>query len=386
MSFPHHDPVWVAVAELLAAYRGPEESVLAPDDFWWVVPRLHRYAHAAAPGTRYDWVVVHKGAMAALPRSFLAGLAGTARPVLANEVFVVFCARPHGPSSIPEDDHLRAFQANLEALPETPPPAAAGPVLPEAGVIQQFTTLDLPGLRRAMDGFWSAGGYRYETLRDQAYFAEIDAAILDLAGACAGQRVLDLCCGQGRLGALLPGAEVIGVDLSAVALRLARARHAGQPGFRFAAMDAHALALPDAAFDTVVFVDAIEHVHRAEAVLAEAARVLRPGGRLVATIANRDGLNQRLTRRLGFPEFVTNYQHMREFGWAETRGMLRAAGLEPLRAEGIFLYPYWGVPGVDQAVRHLTDDDPEIVAALRELGRRAGPDYAYAIAVSARRV
>jgi hypothetical protein len=43
------------------------------------------------------------------------------------------------------------------------------------------------------------------------------------------------------------------------------------------------------------------------------------------------------------------------------------------------------VPNVDQHVRALTDNDPEIVEALRVLGERAGPELAYCAIVRARR-
>lgn len=315
--------------------------------------------------------------MAELSRGFLEGVVARGRAVFANEVFVLFdCTAAPADPPLPACDHLDAFFAILGTLPEAPPNApVAGPALPEPDIIARFDALDDPALRRAMDGFWQAGGYRYETLRDRTYYAEIDALVAAHAGDCAGLEVLDLCCGTGRLGGLIPEARrVLGTDISAAALGMARARHAALPQFRFALMPAERLALPDAAFDAVLFVDAIEHVRDAAAALAEAARVLRPGGLLFATVANRDSLNQRLTRRLGFPDFVTNYQHIREFGWAETRGMLAATGLAPERTDGIFLYPYWGVPGLHQAVRHLTDEDPEIVEAMRDLGRRAGPD------------
>jgi SAM-dependent methyltransferase len=365
----------------------PGARVLAPDDFWRILPRLHRYPHALAPGAAYEWVLVHKGEMQALRRNFLEEVASRGRAVFANEVFVLFdCSGAPADPPVPPSDHLEAFRVLLAGLPETPPAPGEGPVLPEPDVVSRFEALDDAGLRRAMDGFWQAGGYRYETLRDRTYCAEIDSLLTEHAGPCEGLAVLDLCCGTGRLGRLMPRAgSVLGIDISAVALTLARQRHAALPQFRFAQMPAECLALPECSFDVVLFVDAIEHVRNAAAALAETARVLRPGGLLFATVANRDSLNQRLTRRLGYPEFVTNYQHIREFGWAETRGMLAAAGLVPARADGIFLYPYWGVPGLDQSVRALTDDDPEIVEAMRDLGRRAGPDYAYAIAVSARK-
>jgi succinyl-diaminopimelate desuccinylase len=43
------------------------------------------------------------------------------------------------------------------------------------------------------------------------------------------------------------------------------------------------------------------------------------------------------------------------------------------------------VPGIDHVLREAVDDDPELVAALAELGRRAGIDYAYVGVVTARK-
>jgi SAM-dependent methyltransferase len=205
-----------------------------------------------------------------------------------------------------------------------------------------------------------------------------------LLRADAATRVLDVACGDGRVAAVLPaGAAYVGVDLSPVAVGLARARWAARPECRFAAMDAGALAFPDAAFDLVTFVDAAEHVLDIEAALAECARVLRPGGRLIATGANRDSLNQVMARKLGFGEFMTNYQHVREFAFDEFTGLLAAQGLVVRESAGILLFPYWGVPRIDAVVRHLTDDDPEVVELMRALGDKAGPRHAYTFVVAA---
>ncbi|CAH0277607.1 class I SAM-dependent methyltransferase [Roseomonas sp. CECT 9278] len=390
MTFPHQDPFWTAPARLVRDRASPGARILAPDIFWWVFPRIHRYARTAiVPDETHDWAILHKGMLGEVTRDALRRITTTMHPVLANEVFVVFGPAAPDSEAIRATDHFRAFQDALPARLEQPDPTGASeddPVLPEPGIIAQFPAMSDAELRHAMDRFWRHGGYMYETLRDRTYYAELDRLIAGYCGAAAGEQVLDLCCGTGRLGALLPGAAAItGIDISTVALGIAGARHAGDPRQRFAAMAAGNLGFPDASFDRVLFVDAIEHVRDPAQVLAETARVLRPGGAAMLTVANSDGLNQRIARRLGTGAFVTNYQHLHEFTWGETQSMLRAVGLRAERADGIFLYPYWGVPGVDDAVRHLTDDDPEIVAAMLELGRRAGPDYAYAFAVLARK-
>src|SRR5262249_51325974 len=141
------------------------------------------------------------------------------------------------------------------------------------------------------------------------------------------------------------------------------------------------LAFPDASFATVLFIDAIEHVRDAPATLSEIARVLEPGGDLVVTVANRNSLHQIIARKLGLPEFKTNYQHIREFSFDEIRTLLAERGLGVADAKGLFLYPFWGIPQLDDAVRVLTDEDPEMVEVLRLLGERVGPEYAYSFTV-----
>jgi hypothetical protein len=43
------------------------------------------------------------------------------------------------------------------------------------------------------------------------------------------------------------------------------------------------------------------------------------------------------------------------------------------------------VPGIDHVAREAVDDDEDLVAALRELGRRAGFEYAYVGVIVARK-
>ena len=60
-------------------------------------------------------------------------------------------------------------------------------------------------------------------------------------------------------------------------------------------------------------------------------------------------------------------------------------GLGSTRTAGIFLYPYWGVPGVDEVVRKITDEDPQFVELMRLLGERVGAEYAYCSVVLAQK-
>lgn len=100
-----------------------------------------------------------------------------------------------------------------------------------------------------------------------------------------GQRLLDVACGSGAAtleaaGAVGPGGEVLGVDLSPGMLELARGRARAHSGARleFREMNAERLDLPDAAFDAVVCQLGLMLFARPARALAEMARVARPGG------------------------------------------------------------------------------------------------------------
>jgi len=111
---------------------------------------------------------------------------------------------------------------------------------------------------------------------------EFATALLDAAGVRPGITVLDLCCGAGLIAgeAAARGAIASGLDFSPAMLAEARAVN---PALHFAEGDAEAMPFPDASFDAVVSSFGIHHVPRPERALAEAFRVLRPGGVLAMT-------------------------------------------------------------------------------------------------------
>ncbi|MHC3468889.1 class I SAM-dependent methyltransferase [Streptomyces sp. 7R007] len=110
-------------------------------------------------------------------------------------------------------------------------------------------------------------------------------AVLGLLPPAPG-RLLDVACGTGivtrRLAAALPATRVTGADLTPGMARMAAAR---LPGAVVLA-DSRALPFPDAAFDAVTSVWLLHLLQPQDvrAVVAECARVLRPGGVYVTTV------------------------------------------------------------------------------------------------------
>ena len=110
-------------------------------------------------------------------------------------------------------------------------------------------------------------------------------AMLALAGHVAGRRILDAGCGSGALSAALcdRGAVVTGIDASARMLALARRRLGDNVALHVADLSDR-LPFADAAFDDVVASLVLHYLEDWGPTLAELRRVLRPGGRLIASV------------------------------------------------------------------------------------------------------
>ena len=136
-------------------------------------------------------------------------------------------------------------------------------------------------------------------------------------------RLLDLACGVGYGSRLLadsrPDVSVLGVDLSERAVDYARRRYAGE---RVDFRSGDALHFHDAeGFDTIVSLETVEHVPDPGAMLGQLAGLLRPGGRLIASVPTT-------------PSVDLNPHHLHDFTEASFRALLaeRAPALREVDA------------------------------------------------------
>lgn len=162
----------------------------------------------------------------------------------------------------------------------------------------------------------------YETLGERWYEAQDDPIALLRAESrlrnpwiaheftrAFGDRpaeVLDIGCGGGFLSNHLAtlGHRVTGLDASEDALAVAR-RYDSTRQVHYQRGDALNLAYPDGSFDAVCAMDFLEHVENPERVIAEAARVLKPGGLFFFHTFNRNLLSWLIVIK-GVEWFVRN--------------------------------------------------------------------------------
>jgi ubiquinone biosynthesis O-methyltransferase len=135
---------------------------------------------------------------------------------------------------------------------------------------------------------WWDGSVRW--LRTLQNLVPARLAHFDTVTDWRGKAVLDLGCGGGFMAEALArrGAAVTGIDPAAQAIAIAT-RHAADTGLaiRYLAGSGEALPFVDGSMDIVVSVDVLEHVSDLGLVLAEVARVLKPGGLFLFDTINR---------------------------------------------------------------------------------------------------
>lgn len=184
---------------------------------------------------------------------------------------------------------------------------------------------------------------------------ELDARVRALLAPFRGdERALDVGCGAGALAFVLAPlvGDVVGVDASEELL--AAAREHAPANCLFVGGDAEALAFPYGDFDLVGCLRVLHHVRRPELVVAEIARVTRPGGRIL--LADQLG-DVDPTRSLELDRFerARDPSHTRLLPDADIRGYLDANDLVVIANEVVRerrdMERYLDVAGLEGAER-----------------------------------
>ena len=224
-------------------------------------------------------------------------------------------------------------------------------------------------------------------------------ALLNAAHVTKGTRMLDVACGPGYAAAAAAalGASAIGIDFSSAMIEEARDRF---PGIEFQEGDAEQLSFEDSSFDAVVLNFGMLHLARPEQALAEAHRVLRPGGRVAFTVW------ETLDKAIGFGIVLSAIQKHGDMNVpippgppffrfsdpAESERALAAAGF--VNAAVTQVPQLWRLPSADAlfevmyngSVRNaalLRAQKPEVVETIRREIRQAVVNAGYELPMPA---
>jgi ubiquinone/menaquinone biosynthesis C-methylase UbiE len=155
-------------------------------------------------------------------------------------------------------------------------------------------------------------------------------ALVQVSGADANARVLDVACGPGFLTMAFAARcrQAVGVDATEPFLAMARveAQHRGLPNIEFRSGDAERLPFDDGAFDLVACRAAFHHFPRPARVLAEMARVAAPRGRLLIAdmLSSEDAAKADYHNRM---ERLCDPSHARALPPSEFAQLFAGAGL-----------------------------------------------------------
>lgn len=252
----------------------------------------------------------------------------------------------------------------------------------------------------------------------QWLFFEMTRLALDTMAPQPGERILDLACGMGQdtraLAEMQRAAQsagqattrrrgvTVGLEPSQRMIRFGQtvARGEAGPGMNESRIEwvrgfGESLPFRDSSFDGVLCKGAMDHFLSPAGAMAEIARVLKPGGRLVLALANYDSLSCRLGRwrsdrleepgayQIGAPPYYEPPpDHLARFGYRDVLALMNAP-LRLAQVRGIsmlWLFPPWSAL-VARAPRPVAS----LLLALAFALGRALPSQADVTLVRARR-
>jgi ubiquinone/menaquinone biosynthesis C-methylase UbiE/DNA-binding transcriptional ArsR family regulator len=194
---------------------------------------------------------------------------------------------------------------------------------PAAAQDQRRLHAALAARRTKSQEFFSSSGGQWDRVRDELFGERFHLAAL-AAFAHGEWTVGDLGCGTGQVSAALAPfvARVVSVDGSAAMLQAAKKRLHGFDNIDLRRGELEALPIDDAGLDAATLMLVLHHVPEPERAIAEVARVLKPGGRVLIVDMlphDRDSYRQQMGHVwLGFSD-----EHLRR--------MLTDAGFEDVR-------------------------------------------------------
>jgi 2-polyprenyl-6-hydroxyphenyl methylase/3-demethylubiquinone-9 3-methyltransferase len=236
---------------------------------------------------------------------------------------------------------------------------------------------------RMADSWWDEDGFLHALAAlTPARFGYMRRVLVeDLRLSPAGLDVLDIGCGGGLLAEEFArlGCAVTGVDPSEESLAAARTHAAGQGlaiGYHCALGEA--LPFADESFEVVYCCDVLEHVNDVRQVIAETARVLRPGGTYLYDTINRTPQSRLIVIKLLQEWRWTALMPPRLHDWkmfirpAELRRMLEQHGLVPGGLTG--LKPRANPLRLIRALRRRKRGLLSYAAAVRAMDLGESPD------------
>jgi ubiquinone/menaquinone biosynthesis C-methylase UbiE len=223
-------------------------------------------------------------------------------------------------------------------------------------------------------------------------FDRMTQATIDAVGAKPGEEIMDLACGRAidAFNIALKGPLVFGLEPSDVMLKksLEWVEQGKTHPVIFLRAIAEYLPLKESSLDKLVCKGAIDHFVDVNVTLAEVARILRPGGKLVISVANFDSLSCRLAKiydwffekihgkkRAEHPSYLPpddhNFKFDKKFLTAKLELNFKIESLSGLSL--LWCFPKWGAlleklsPGAQSGVLNFLDRIAYVFPSLSDV-------------------